>query len=84
MSPFKQNHAYKMVQEQHAIYFGYAFFRRFRQILQLENKVDELQTLVSILSSYLNSSGASNLVARGWCLVFALTLFYFVRDRKII
>ncbi len=27
-------HIIKMAQEQHAIYFGYAFFRRFRQILQ--------------------------------------------------
>ncbi len=27
-------HIIQMVQEQHAIYFGYAFFRRFRQILQ--------------------------------------------------
>ncbi len=27
-------HIIQMAQEQHAIYFGYAFFRRFRQILQ--------------------------------------------------
>ncbi len=27
-------HINQMAQEQHAIYFGYAFFRRFRQILQ--------------------------------------------------
>ncbi len=27
-------HIIQMVQEQHAIYFGYAFFRRFKQILQ--------------------------------------------------
>ncbi len=27
-------HIIQMTQEQHAIYFGYAFFRRFRQILQ--------------------------------------------------
>ncbi len=25
-------HIIQMAQEQHAIYFGYAFFRRFRQI----------------------------------------------------
>ncbi len=37
VSPFKgdQHHdIIQMAQEQHAIYFGYAFFRRFRQILQ--------------------------------------------------
>ncbi len=27
-------HIIQMAQEQHAIYFVYAFFRRFRQILQ--------------------------------------------------
>ncbi len=27
-------HIIQMAQEQHAIYFGYAFFRHFRQILQ--------------------------------------------------
>ncbi len=27
-------HIIQMAQEQHAIYFGYEFFRRFRQILQ--------------------------------------------------
>ncbi len=27
-------HIIQMAQEQHAIYFGYAFFSRFRQILQ--------------------------------------------------
>ncbi len=27
-------HIIQIAQEQHAIYFGYAFFRRFRQILQ--------------------------------------------------
>ncbi len=27
-------HIIQMAQEQHAIYFGYGFFRRFRQILQ--------------------------------------------------
>ncbi len=27
-------HITQMAQEQHAIYFGYTFFRRFRQILQ--------------------------------------------------
>ncbi len=27
-------HIIQMAQEQHAIYFGYAFFRRFRQIWQ--------------------------------------------------
>ncbi len=27
-------HIIQMAQEQHAIYFGYAFFRRFRLILQ--------------------------------------------------
>ncbi len=27
-------HIIQMAQEQHAIYFGYTFFRRFRQILQ--------------------------------------------------
>ncbi len=27
-------HIIQMAQEQHAIYFGYALFRRFRQILQ--------------------------------------------------
>ncbi len=27
-------HIIQMAQEQHAIYFGYAFFRSFRQILQ--------------------------------------------------
>ncbi len=27
-------HVFQMAQEQHAIYFGYAFFKRFRQILQ--------------------------------------------------
>ncbi len=27
-------HIIQMAQEQHAIYFGYAFFRRLRQILQ--------------------------------------------------
>ncbi len=27
-------HIIQMAQEQHALYFGYAFFRRFRQILQ--------------------------------------------------
>ncbi len=37
VSPFKGDntmHIIQMAQEQHAIYFGYAFFRRFRQILQ--------------------------------------------------
>ncbi len=27
-------HIFQMAQEEHAIYFGYAFFRRFRLILQ--------------------------------------------------
>ncbi len=27
-------HIIQMAQEQHAIYFGYVFFRRFRQIVQ--------------------------------------------------
>ncbi len=27
-------HIIQMAQEQHALYFGHAFFRRFRQILQ--------------------------------------------------
>ncbi len=27
-------HIIQMAQEQHAIYFGYGFFKRFRQILQ--------------------------------------------------
>ncbi len=30
----KEMHMIQMVQEQNAIYFGYAFFRRFRLILQ--------------------------------------------------
>ncbi len=33
-------HIIQMVQKQHAIYFGYAFFRRFRPILQESYRVN--------------------------------------------
>ncbi len=36
-------HIIQMVQEQHVIYFGYAFFRRFRLILQ-----DSLTMLINM------------------------------------
>ncbi len=39
-------HIIQMAQEQHAIYFGYAFFRRFRQILQESSRANT--TLVDL------------------------------------
>ncbi len=41
----KTMHIIQMVQEQHAIYFGYAFFRRFRLILQEPELSDKIVAL---------------------------------------
>ncbi len=42
-------HIIQMVQEQHAAYFGYAFFRRFRLILQESKRVNLLISLIYLL-----------------------------------